>query len=53
MSYKQCLSNGLNEGLVTKDQYDNQLEFIDMQERFYKGQGINPTEASIKAAKDA
>lgn len=53
MSYKQCLSNGLNEGLVTKEQYDEQLEFIGMQERFYKGQGINPTEASIKAAKDA
>ena len=53
MSYKQCLANGLNEGLVTKEQYDNQLEFIGMQERFYKGQGINPTEASIKAAKEA
>ena len=53
MSYKQCLSNGLNEGLVTKEQYDNQLEFIGMQERFYKGQGMNPTEASIKAAKEA
>ena len=39
MSYKQCLSNGLNEGLVTKEQYDEQLEFIGMQERFYKGQG--------------
>ena len=24
-----------------------------MQERFYKGQGMNPTEASIKAAKEA
>jgi len=53
MSYKQCLANGLNEGLVTKEQYDSQLEFIGMQERFYKGQGINPTEASIKAAKEA
>ena len=53
MSYKQCLSNGLNEGLVTKEQYDNQIEFIGMQERFYKGQGLNPTEASIKAAKEA
>ena len=53
MSYKQCLANGLNEGLVTKEQYDNQLEFIGMQERFYKGQGLNPTEASIKAAKEA
>jgi len=53
MSYKQCLANGLNEGLVTKEQYDEQLEFIGMQERFYKGQGINPTEASIKAAKEA
>jgi hypothetical protein len=53
MSYKQCLANGLNEGLVTKEQYDNQLEFIGMQERFYKGQGLNPTEASVKAAKEA
>ena len=53
MSYKQCLSNGLNEGLVTKEQYDEQLEFMGMQERYYEGQGINPTEASIKAAKDA
>ena len=53
MSYQQCLSNGLNEGLVTKEQYDEQLEFIGMQERYYRGQGVNPTEASIKAAKDA
>jgi len=53
MSYRQCLSNGLNEGLVTKEQYDEQLEFIGMQERYYKGQGVNPTEASIQAAKDA
>ena len=53
MSYRQCLANGLSEGLVTKDQYDEQLEFIGMQERYYQGQGVNPTEASIKAAKDA
>ena len=53
MSYRQCLSNGLNEGLVTKEQYDEQLEFIGMQERYYKGQGVNPTDASIQAAKDA
>lgn len=53
MSYKQCLANGLNEGVITKEQYDEQLEFLGMQERYYKGQGLNPTEASIKAAKDA
>jgi hypothetical protein len=53
MSYKQCLSNALNEGTINKKQYDEQLELIDNLERTYKGQGLNPTEASIEAAKKA
>ena len=53
MSYKQCLSNALNEGTINKKQHDEQLELIDNLERTYKGQGLNPTEASIEAAKKA
>ena len=51
MSYKQCLSNALNEGTINKKQFDEQSELIENLERTYKGQGLNPTEASIEAAK--
>ena len=53
MSYKQCLSNALNEGTINKKQYDEQAELLENLERTYKGQGLNPTEASIAAAKRA
>ena len=53
MSYKQCLSNALNEGTINKKQFDEQSELIENLERTYKGQGLNPTEASIEAAKRA
>jgi len=53
MSYKKCLSNALDEGTINKKQHDEQVELIENLERTYKGQGLNPTEASIEAAKKA
>ena len=53
MSYLTCISNAVKEGLVSEKQAQKQLElFNDLSIRF-KGQGLDPTEAEIKAAKMA
>ena len=53
MSYLTCISNAVKEGLVSEQQAQKQLElFNDLAIRF-KGQGLDPTEAEIKAAKMA
>ena len=53
MSYKQCLSNGLNEGSVTKQQYDEQMELLNDLELHFKNQGYDASEAAKRAGKMA
>ena len=53
MSYKQCLSNGLNEGSVTKNQYDEQMELLKDLELHFKNQGYDASEAAKRAGKMA
>ena len=53
MSYRNCISNGIKEGLINEEQAAKQLELLEGLERTYKGQGMDPTEASKKAAKEA
>ena len=53
MSYRDCISNGIKEGLINEEQAAKQLELLEGLERTYKGQGMDPTEASKKAAKEA
>ena len=53
MSYLKCISNAIKEGVVSKEQGAKQLAlFEDLSIRF-KGMGLDPTEAEIKAAKMA
>ena len=51
MSYRNCIINGIKEGLISEKQAQKQLELLEDLERTYKGQGLDPTESSIKAAK--
>ena len=53
MSYKNCVTNAFDEGKISKEKKDEQLELIENLERRYIGEGLTPTEASRKAAKDA
>jgi len=53
VSYRDCISNGIKEGLINEEQAAKQLELLEGLERTYKGQGMDPTEASKKAAKEA
>lgn len=53
MSYKNCVNNAAEEGKISKEKQKEQLELIENLERRYIGEGLNPTEASRKAAKDA
>ncbi len=53
MSYLNCISNGIKEGIIKEDIAKEQKELFENLERNYIGQGLNPTEASRAAAKDA
>ena len=53
MSYKNCVTNAFDEGKISKEKKDEQLELIENLERRYIGEGLTPTEATRKAAKDA
>ena len=53
MSYKQCIINAIKEGLVSEKQAKEQLQIFDNLETRFKGMGMDPTEAQVKAAKEA
>ena len=53
MSYKNCVNNAFDEGKISETNQKEQLELIENLERRYIGEGLTPTEASRKAAKDA
>ena len=53
MSYKKCIINAIKEGLVSEKQAKEQLQIFDNLETRFKGMGMDPTEAQVKAAKEA
>jgi hypothetical protein len=53
MSYLNCISNGVKEGIIKDDIAKEQKELFENLQRNYIGQGLNPTEASRAAGKDA
>ena len=53
MSYLKCISNGIKEGLISNKQAKEQLEIFHNLETRFKGMGMDPSEAQVKAAKEA
>lgn len=53
MSYRECLSNGIKEGVIKEELGKEQLELIENLERRFIGEGLNPTTASKEAAEQA
>lgn len=53
MSYRNCLSNGIKEGIIKDELGKKQLELLEKFERRYLAQGIPEDQATRLAAKDA
>ena len=53
MSYKDCITNGIAEGNVTKNQADEQIKLFDEKVEEYLAKGMSQADAEKQAAKDS
>ena len=53
MSYKDCITNGVAEGKVTKDQADEQIKLFDERVKEHLSKGLSQDEAKKLAGKEA